>query len=87
MNRKNLCKFGVFFVVLAVSPLISADLMFEPVFPDAGIDYVGESYGLAWSDYDRDGDPDIWVVNHFAPSTLYRNDNGSFDTVFIPPTD
>ncbi|MGI8603563.1 MAG: FG-GAP repeat domain-containing protein [Verrucomicrobiales bacterium] len=28
----------------------------------------------AWSDYDDDGDPDLYVSNDFGPSTLYRND-------------
>ncbi len=27
-----------------------------------------------WSDYDEDGDPDLYVANDFAPDCLFRND-------------
>ncbi|HBE96290.1 MAG TPA: hypothetical protein DDW68_03875 [Verrucomicrobiales bacterium] len=28
----------------------------------------------SWSDFDRDGDPDLYVANDWAPDHLYRND-------------
>jgi len=28
----------------------------------------------SWSDYDKDGDPDLYVANDWAPDRLYRND-------------
>lgn len=45
--------------------------------------------GLAWGDYDRDGDPDLYVVNFRGEGAaqeegwnrLFRNDNGSFTDV------
>ncbi|MDX1617405.1 MAG: CRTAC1 family protein [Balneolaceae bacterium] len=41
-----------------------------PYFEDS---YVGR--GAAFSDYDRDGDPDLFLVNHNGPGILLRNDS------------
>jgi len=32
------------------------------------------SFAAAWEDYDRDGDPDLYVANDFGRNNLYRND-------------
>ena len=32
------------------------------------------SFQASWSDYDQDGDPDLYVANDFAPDALLRND-------------
>ncbi len=32
------------------------------------------SYACSWEDFDRDGDPDLYVANDFGRNTLYRND-------------
>ena len=32
------------------------------------------SFQSSWSDFDEDGDPDLYVTNDFAPDFLYRND-------------
>ncbi len=32
------------------------------------------TYQSVWSDFDGDGDPDVYVCNDFAPDHLYRND-------------
>lgn len=37
----------------------------------AGVD--GSGYGVACGDYDRDGDPDLFVTRWEAPNALYRN--------------
>jgi hypothetical protein len=40
-----------------------------------------DSYQGAWSDFDDDGDVDLYLCNDFAPDALFRNDTekGSFD--------
>jgi len=36
------------------------------------------SFAAAWEDFDRDGDPDLYVANDFGRNSLYRNDGGKF---------
>ena len=33
-----------------------------------------KTFQASWSDYDDDGDPDLYVCNDFSPDDLYRND-------------
>jgi hypothetical protein len=50
---------------------------FENVTAEVGIDPRDDKIQRgAWSDYDRDGDPDLLTVR---PVALYENENGSFD--------
>jgi hypothetical protein len=39
--------------------------------------------GVAWTDYDGDGDPDVYVANDGQPNSLFRNDNGHFTDVAL----
>ncbi len=39
-------------------------------------DLFRNSYQSTWSDYDGDGDPDVYLANDFAPNNLLRNDGG-----------
>lgn len=39
------------------------------------------SFAASWEDYDRDGDPDLYVANDFGRNCLYRNDGGKFTEV------
>ena len=34
------------------------------------------THAAAWSDFDSDGDPDLYVANDFAPNNFFRNDDG-----------
>ena len=39
------------------------------------------SFAAAWEDFDRDGDPDLYVANDFGRNSLYRNDGGRFTDI------
>ena len=39
------------------------------------------SFAAAWEDYDRDGDPDLYVANDFGRNCFYRNESGRFRQV------
>ena len=52
---------------------------FEPVQPD--LFSLGGSFVNAWSDYDADGDLDLFVGFNGTPNRLYRNDRGTFTDV------
>ncbi len=47
---------------------------------EVGLGFNNEKYSLAstWEDFDRDGDPDLYVSNDFGRNTYYRNDRGYF---------
>ncbi len=67
------------------------DGTFEDVTETAGVGEKGNSTGLAWCDYDGDGDQDFFVVNFASPfldspednpSVLYQNnDDGTFTII------
>lgn len=46
----------------------------------------GRSYygmGVLWTDFDDDGDPDLYVANDGHPNSLFRNDEGRFTDVAL----
>jgi enediyne biosynthesis protein E4 len=51
---------------------------FRDVTRAAGLhtDAVGYGMGVIWSDFDLDGDPDLYVANDSTAHYLYRNDGG-----------
>ena len=61
----------------------SGNWNFSDVTNQVGLDVNNRrfSYAAAWSDYDDDGDPDLYVANDFGRNNLYRNDNGTFEDV------
>lgn len=36
------------------------------------------SFAASWEDYDRDGDPDLYIANDYGRNNLYRNEGGTF---------
>jgi hypothetical protein len=55
-------------------------LTFQDVTAAVGLDVNNRrfSWAAAWEDYDRDGDPDLYVANDYGRNNLYRNDAGQF---------
>lgn len=51
-------------------------LRFEEVTEAAGVRDGGLTLGVAWGDYDADGDADLYVANDFGRNGLYRNEGG-----------
>ncbi len=49
---------------------------FIDVAPTAGVSNLRFARGVAWGDYDNDGDPDLYVSN-FGKNRLYRNQGDS----------
>jgi len=39
---------------------------------------AGDARGVAWGDYDDDGDLDLYLSNYGQPNRLFRNDGGTF---------
>ncbi len=46
---------------------------FQDVTAAAGLLGLGAAWSAAWCDYDHDGDDDLYVVVHGAPSRLFKN--------------
>ena len=44
----------------------------------SGLEVYRQTYQAAWSDYDRDGDADVYVANDYGSNQLLRNDGGRF---------
>jgi hypothetical protein len=56
---------------------------FKDVTRSAGLwtDLTGYALGAIWSDFDLDGDLDLYVANDSVPHWLFRNDGGRFTEV------
>ena len=60
------------------------DLRFEDATAEAGVREGGLTLGVAFADYDRDGDQDLYVANDFGRNALLRNEgDGSFTDVSL----
>jgi len=46
-----------------------------------GVADAGASFGVAWADYDEDGDPDLYVAKSLEANKLYRNDGTTFTDI------
>ncbi len=52
--------------------------LFNDVALAAQVNDAGDSHGLAWGDFDGDGDQDLYSTNNPGANRLYRNDGGVF---------
>jgi len=61
------------------------DGTFEDVTRQAGLwNLEGKGLGAVWTDYDQDGDPDLYVANDSVRNFLYRNNgDGTFTDVTL----
>ncbi len=57
---------------------------FEPVAPELAV--FANTYQAAWSDFDGDGDPDVYLANDFGPNQLFRNESGPEGARFVDVT-
>ena len=51
---------------------------FSDVTEQAGVSDTGSSTGLAWGDYDNDGDPDLYVTNEGTNRLFQNQGDGTF---------
>ena len=63
-------------VPLSGSGLVPKPGGFLDLAGSVGVADPGASFGVAWADYDEDGDPDLYVVKSLEANRLYRNDGG-----------
>lgn len=63
--------------VAGCSPSEKSLTVFEDVTDRSGLAaYEGMTHGVAWGDYDGDGQPDLYVTNHLKQAMLFRNLGG-----------
>ncbi len=61
---------------------VLAQISFQDISAASGIDNTGTNRGVAISDFDNDGDDDIYLSIHDGPNKLYRkNSNGTYTDV------
>ena len=59
------------------SPSEKTLTVFEDITAQSGLGtYEGMTHGVAWGDYDNDGQPDLYVTNHLKQAMLFRNLGG-----------
>jgi len=72
---------------LAVVPVVEREGIEWRKVTGSPIEDPGRSSGLAWGDYDGDGDLDVYVSNWDGANTVYRNDGGAFVDATAAPLD
>ncbi|MEP0547439.1 MAG: FG-GAP-like repeat-containing protein [Rhodothermales bacterium] len=85
MPPRYALSFALFALVFTLAPTLHAQ-SFTRVTTGPVATHSDNSLGVAWGDYDDDGDPDLFVANGGQPSRLYRNDgDGTFSAVANGP--
>jgi hypothetical protein len=76
---------GILFEPLGRSNILyrnNGDGTFTDVSVEAGVADERQAQGVAFGDFDNDGDPDLYVANDFGINALYRNNgNGVFEDI------
>ena len=56
------------------------EFRFSDTTQETGLNYQNNrwSFAASWEDFDKDGDPDLYVANDFGSNSMYRNDGGVF---------
>jgi uncharacterized repeat protein (TIGR01451 family) len=58
------------------------DVQFEDVADQRQVAHMGNGEGIAWADFDNDGDQDLYIANAGGINVLFqRQDDGTFDDV------
>jgi len=85
LDKNNLKKeliIMIFAGVIGLASPASAEIMFEDVSENAGISYIGSSWGASWGDFNGDGLPDLWSNGHHLIPNLYvNNGDGTFSDI------
>ncbi|MDQ3981207.1 MAG: CRTAC1 family protein, partial [Actinomycetota bacterium] len=58
---------------------------FRDVTRAVGIFDAGRTWGSAWTDFENDGDPDLFVGRHWRVPLLFLNDGSAFHRMRTPP--
>jgi len=59
----------------------AADIRFEDVSVEAGVDGASRTWGSTWSDWDLDGDPDLLINRHHRVPRMLENVGGVYRSV------
>jgi hypothetical protein len=65
----------------------NGDGTFTDIAESAGMADIGNGQGIAWGDYDSDGDLDIYLVNSGSANRLYRNNQDDANFLLVRPLD
>lgn len=79
---KNVCRFFIIIIIILFADKItfSQDTYFQDVASESGLQGLEDlmHYGVAWGDFDNDGDDDCFIATH-PGDQLFRNEgNGKF---------
>jgi len=67
--------FFITMVLFLAGNAVAGDL-FTDITAQAGLADPGNERGVAWGDYDNDGDPDLYIAVLYGLDRLYRNEGG-----------
>ena len=88
LSRKRVVISTLFSLLMDFPGYAVADIAFEDVTAQSGIDYNGPSFGASWGNFDDDGLPDLWTGNHanpdLPPALWVNSEDGTFHSENLP---